>query len=93
MDIPFFWLQPTSGQEGIGDADGSGASEGNSYVELIIPLQERTVNDVEDVPFVFFPIGHGHLTGDLFQLICQHEAIRTISLFQRVMHGVHMLIL
>ncbi len=92
MVVPFFRLQSAPGQEGVGDADGGGAAEGNSYVELIIFLQERTVNDVEDVPPMFFPIFHRQLAGDMLQLISHHEIIRAIAVFQRVMHGVHVLI-
>ena len=38
MDIPFFRLQAAAGQENVGDADSGCASEGSSYVELIIFL-------------------------------------------------------
>ena len=93
MGVPFFRLQSASGQESVGDADGGGAAEGCSYVELIIFLKERTVNDVEDVPLMFFPIFHRQLAGDMLQLIGHHEIIRAITVFQRVMHGVHVLIL
>ena len=92
MGVPFFRLQSAPGQEGVGDTDGGGASEGCSYVELIIFLQERTVNDVEDVPLMFFPIFHCQLAGDMLQLVGHHEIIRAITVFQCVMHGVHVLI-
>ena len=38
MGVPFFRLQPTPGQESVGDADSGGASEGSSYVVFIIFL-------------------------------------------------------
>ena len=92
MRVPFFRLQSAPGQEGVGDTDGGGASEGCSYVELIIFLQEGTVNDVEDVPPMFFPIFRRQLADDMLQLVGHHEIIRAITVFQRVMHGVHVLI-
>ena len=92
MGVPFFRLQSAPGQEGVGDTDGGGAAKGCSYVELIIFRQERTVNDVENVPPMFFPIFHRQLAGDMLQLIGHHEIVRAIAVFQRVMNGVHVLI-
>ena len=47
-----FRLQPAAGHQRVSDADGGGASEGYSDVEIIIFLQKGTVNDAEDVALV-----------------------------------------
>lgn len=64
----FVRLQAAAGHEGVGDADGGGVAEGHAYVEIIIAVKERIVNDVEDVPLVAHPVFVGELRGDLFKL-------------------------
>ncbi len=65
----FLRFQPAAGQEGIGDTDGGGVSELHPDVELIIPFQKGTVNDVENVSLVFLPVFRGKLGGNPFQLL------------------------
>lgn len=62
----FLRFQPAAGQEGIGDTDGGSVSELHSDVELIIPFQKGTVNDVENVSLVFLPVFRGKLGGNPF---------------------------
>jgi len=61
----FVRFQPAAGQNRVGDADGCGASELSSDVELIIFLQKAAVNDVDNVVLVFLPIFVRQLSGDL----------------------------
>ena len=49
-------IQPTSGHQGVGDADGGGRLELDFDVEIIVLLQERTVNDVAEVLLMLVPI-------------------------------------
>ena len=60
----FVRFQSAAGQEGISDADGGGVLKLHSDVELIIPFQKGTVNDVENVPLVFLPVFCGKLGGN-----------------------------
>jgi hypothetical protein len=62
-------IEAAAGQNRVGDADGSGASELRSDVEFIIFLQKAAVNDVEDVVLMILPIFVRQLSGDLFQLV------------------------
>jgi hypothetical protein len=88
----FIGFQPTAGQNRVGDADGCGASELRSDVELIIFLQKAAVNDVEDVVLMVLPIFVRQLSGDLLQLIGKtFFAGNLIFLFQRRRNRVLML--
>ena len=49
-------FKPAAGHERVGDADGGGALEGRSYVELIIPVKKGIVNDGEDIPLIVPPV-------------------------------------
>ncbi|MDY5564091.1 MAG: hypothetical protein SPF74_02570, partial [Candidatus Limivicinus sp.] len=49
-------IQPTSGHQGVGDADGGGRLELHLDVVLIVLLQKGTVNDIENVLPVFVPV-------------------------------------
>ena len=51
-----FRIQPTAGHQGIGDADGGGGLKLDFDVEIIVLLQERTVNDVAEVLLMLVPI-------------------------------------
>ena len=86
-------LQPTPGHRAVGDAYTGCVPEGDADVELIIISQIGTVNDVDDLLTVFFPVILSHGVGDPFQLRCHHEIIRAKAFRQRIMHSVHMLIL
>ena len=64
----FLRLQPAAGQQGVGGADHGGVSEGRAHVEIIIIIQERPVNDTEDVVLIVVPILVHKLGGDAFKL-------------------------
>ena len=49
-------IQPTAGHQGVGDADGGGGLKLDFDVEIIVLLQERTVNDVAEVLLMLVPI-------------------------------------
>ena len=49
-------IQPTAGHQGVGDADGGGGLKLDFDVEIIVLLQERTVNDVAKVLLMLVPI-------------------------------------
>ena len=68
-----FRIQTAPRHEGIGNADGGGASELRSDVKRIILRQKTSVNDVEDVLLVFLPIVRRKLGRDAFQLPLQAE--------------------
>ena len=42
-------IEAASRLQGVADADGGRSTEGHPYVDFIVLLQERTVNDTEDV--------------------------------------------
>ena len=62
-------VKTTSGHERIGDADGRGAAKRYAYVEIIISIEKRIVNDAEDVPLIVIPVFIRKLCGDTFKLI------------------------
>ena len=64
----FLRLQPAAGQQGVGGADHGGVSEGRAHVEVIIIIQERPVNDTEDVILIVVPVFIHKLGGDAFKL-------------------------
>ncbi|MGX8711691.1 MAG: hypothetical protein ACQGTM_15770 [bacterium] len=88
----FVGFQSAAGQNRVGDADGSGASELCSDVELIIFLQKAAVNDVKDVVLMLLPIFVCQLSGNLFQLVGKtFFAGNLVFLFQRRRNRVLML--
>ena len=64
-----FRLQPAAGHQRVSNADGCGASESHSDVEIIIFFQEGIVNDAEDVALVLCPIFIGKPGSYLLQLV------------------------
>lgn len=68
-----FRFQAAAGHQGIGDTDSGGTAKCRTGVKFIIPLQERTVNDAEDVLLMVGPVFTSQLCGDFFHLI--REAI------------------
>ena len=62
-------IQPTSGHQGVGDADGGGRLELDFDVEIIVLLQERTVNDVAEVLLMLVPILTRQLSGHIGELL------------------------
>ena len=61
-------IQPTSGHQGVGDADGGGRLELHLDVVLIVLLQKGTVNDIENVLPVFVPVFLRQLGGHISQI-------------------------
>lgn len=66
-----FHFQPTAGHQGVGNADSGGGLKMDFDVEFIILLQERTVNDIAEVPLMLVPIRAGQLSGHIGKLLCQ----------------------
>ena len=64
-----FRIQPTAGHQGVGDADGGGGLKLDFDVEIIVLLQERTVNDVAEVLLMLVPILAGQLSGHISELL------------------------
>ena len=64
-----FRLQPAAGHQRVSNADGCGASESHSDVEIIIFFQEGIVNDAEDVALVLCPIFISKPGSYLLQLV------------------------
>jgi hypothetical protein len=88
----FVGFQPAAGQNRVGDADGCGASELHSDVELIIFLQKAAVNGVENIVLMLLPIFVRQLSGDLFQQVGKtFFAGNGVLLFQRRRNRVLML--
>ncbi|MSC86273.1 hypothetical protein EAI89_20935 [Eubacterium sp. am_0171] len=78
-------VKAASGHERIGDADGSGAAKSDAYVEIIIAIEKRIVNDGEDVTLVVIPIFIRKLGGDVFKLIGKSVCtVHVVTVFQ---HG------
>ena len=64
-----FRIQPTARHQGIGDTDGGGCFELDFDVEIIVLLQERTVNDVAEVLLMLVPILTRQLSGHISELL------------------------
>ena len=64
-------FQPAAAHQSVGDTDGCGGSELDSYVEIIILLQKRILKDVEEVTLVLIPVLIRKLGGNSFQLLPQ----------------------
>ena len=64
-----FRLQTAAGHQGVGDTDGGRRFELDCDVEIIVLLQERTVNDVAKVLLVFVPILTRQLSGHIGELL------------------------
>ena len=62
-------FQPAAGHQGVGDADGGSGFELDFDVEIIVLLQERTVNDVAEVLLMLVPILAGQLSGHISELL------------------------
>lgn len=78
-------VKTASGHERIGDADGGDAAKSDAYVEIIIAIEERIVNDGEDVTLIVVPVFVRNLCGDAFKLIGKSAcAVHIVTLSQ---HG------
>lgn len=78
-------LQPAAAHQSVGDTDGSGGSELDSYIEIIILLQKRILKDVEKITLVLIPVFIRKLGGNSFQLLL--EAIGTWNIVSTLQHG------
>lgn len=78
-------VKTASGHERIGDADGGGAAKSDAYVEIIIAIEKRIVNDGEDVTLVVIPIFIRKLRGDAFKLI--GKSVRAVHIVTGFQHG------
>ena len=81
-----FRIQPTAGHQGVGDADGGGGLKLDFDVEIIVLLQERTVNDVAEVLLVLVPILTRQLSGHIGELLGK---IVTSNAVVALQHGRH----
>ena len=81
-----FRIQPTAGHQGVGDADGGGGLKLDFDVEIIVLLQERTVNDVAEVLLVLVPILTRQLSGHIGELLGK---IVTGNAVVALQHGRH----
>lgn len=80
-------FKPAAGHERVGDADGGGALEGRSYVELIIPVKKGIVNDGEDIPLIVPPVFLRKLRRDALKLVREPSfSVHTVAAFQ---HGAY----
>ena len=79
-------IQPTSGHQGVGDADGGGRLELDFDVEIIVLLQERTVNDVAEVLLMLVPILTRQLSGHIGELLGEIVTDNAVAALQ---HGRH----
>ena len=69
-------FQPAAGHQGVGDADGGSGFELDFDVEIIVLLQERTVNDVAEVLLMLVPILAGQLSGHISEM-CIRDSLCT----------------
>ena len=84
--------QTTPGQQYIGGADGSGVEERHAFVIVMILLQIRTVNDVEDILLVGKEVFRDFHRGNLFQELRKAARITNIVLqLQRIGNDLFML--
>ncbi|MDD6965999.1 MAG: hypothetical protein SPE19_00635 [Candidatus Faecousia sp.] len=73
--------QTTPGKQGVGGAYGGCVDECHAFVEVMIPLQMRSVNDVENVLLVGKKILCDFDGGNLFQLINEITGVLNVVLF------------
>ena len=73
--------QTAPGKQGVGGADGGCVEECHTFVIVMIPLQIRSVNDVEDVLLVGKEILCDFHGRNLFQLVNEISGVLNIVLF------------
>ena len=86
-----FRIQPTTGHQGVGDADGGGGLKLDFDVEIIVLLQERTVNDVAEVLLMLVPILTRQLSGHIGELLGKIFTGNAITALQHGRHRTNML--
>ena len=88
-----FRIQPTAGHQGVGDTDGSGGLKLDFDVEIIVLLQERTVNDIAEVLLMLVPILTCQLSGHIGELRGKIVTGNTVVALQHGRHRPDMLFL
>ena len=88
-----FRVQPTTGHQGVGDADGGGGLKMDFYVEIIVLLQKRTVNDVAEVLLMLVPILTCQFSSHINKLLGQIITGNTIATLQHSRHRPNVLFL
>ena len=73
--------QAAPGKQGVGGAYGGCVDECHTFVEVMIPLQMRSVNDAEDVLLVGKEIFCDFHGGNLLQLVNEISGVLDIILF------------
>ena len=81
-----FRLQTAAGHQGVGNTDGGHRFELDCDVEIIVLLQERTVNDVAKVLLMLVPILTRQLSGHIGKLLGK---IITGNAVVALQHGRH----
>ena len=81
-----FRLQTAAGHQGVGNTDGGRRFELDCDVEIIVLLQERTVNDVAEVLLMLVPILTRQLSGHIGKLLGK---IITGNAVVALQHGRH----
>ena len=79
-------FQPAAGHQGVGDADGGSGFELDFDVEIIVLLQERTVNDVAEVLLMLVPILAGQLPGHIGELLSKIVTGNAVVTLQHSRH-------
>lgn len=88
-----FRIQPTAGHQGVGNTDGGRCFELNFDVEIIVLLQERTVNDIAEVLLMLVPILTCQLSGYIGKLLGEIITRNAIVALQHGRHRPNVLIL
>ena len=81
-----FRIQPTAGHQGVGDTDGSRCFELDLDVEIIVLLQERTVNDIAEVLLMLVPILTRQFSSHINELLGKIVTGNAVVAFK---HGRH----
>ena len=68
------WLKAAARQQRVRQAHDGGDAEFDAYRELIVPLQERSVNDAEYVLAVVQPVFVREQRRHDFKLLCKADA-------------------
>ena len=88
-----FRIQPTTGHQGVGDADGGGGLKLDFDVEIIVLLQERTVNDVAEVLLMLVPILTRQFSSHINELLGKIVTGNVVVAFQHSRHRPNVLFL
>ena len=86
-----FRIQPTARHQGIGDTDGGSGLKLDFDVVIIVLRQERTVNDIAEVPLMLVPIFTRQLSGYISELLGEIVTGNAITALQHGQHRTNML--